>query len=190
MGQAIVERARQGLVRPGRRQRGAVADRGLVSGGDPAATALDRLAAPRWDVVRDMPMRCPVLGGHSHVAIGPTGVFLVATTPVKVATVVRGEVLAHFAGRGRTAAATLAEHLDRVVAALPRLDPEQLVPVVCCPGDDDVVEQLGTVRVCTGASLLRVLETRRPLVDADEVTARARALREAFGISVPGQRSC
>jgi hypothetical protein len=96
--------------------------------------------------------------------------------------------LAHFAGRGRTAAATLAGHLDGIAAALPALDPLQLVPVVCCPGDDDVVEQLGTVRVCTGVSLMRVLETGAAVCGPDEVKSRGRALRDAFWSSVPAQR--
>lgn len=122
------------------------------------------------------------------MVVGPTGVFLVATTTGKVATVVRDEVLAHFAGKGRTAAAALAEHLDGIAAALPALDLRRLVPVVCCPGDEDVVEQLGTVRVCTGVSLMRVLEAGVAASGPDEVTASAHALRGALGRSVPAQR--
>ena len=112
-------------------------------------------------MVEDVPVGAAGLGDRGHVVVGPSGAFLVTTCQGRVATVVRREVLAHVAGRGRTVAASLARDVERVAGLLSGLDAPQLVPVVCCDGDEDVVEQLGTVKVCTTVSLARAVGAPR-----------------------------
>ncbi|HET8603465.1 MAG TPA: hypothetical protein VFM09_06015 [Marmoricola sp.] len=161
--------------------------------GESARAVLRQLATGRWRVVEDVPVVAAGWGEHGHVVVGPAGAFLVTTCPDRVAAVVRREVLAHFAGRGRTAAASLATDLDTVSGLLSGNVAGRLVPVVCCEGEDDLVEQLGTVKVCTATSLARALEGRSDPSAVREPTARPDVLHgllapRVLAPRVPGQR--
>ncbi len=106
-----------------------------------------------------------------HVAVGPTGVFIVDSVGWKGDVVVTPDSL-EVNGRVRTAAVHNTQEMAREVALLlpPHLR-DHCYPVICLTRDEPISGWVKAVRVCTTVTLAELIETRDPALTTAEVTS-------------------
>ncbi|AEG44839.1 nuclease-related domain-containing protein [Isoptericola variabilis] len=141
-----------------------------AAGEQAVQAVLDQLG-PEWIVLHDVRWPGRSRANIDHVAVGPTGVFVIdAKQWSGTVTVSRGVLRQN--GYARTNAVDGAHDAARAVATLvPSLDPAVFVPVVCFVGDGRPTARLGGVDVCSTSTLLRTLLDRPRILSPERLTS-------------------
>ena len=150
--------------------RGAAGDRAT-------AKALTSLPSDSWVVLHDVRWPGRPFASIAHVAIGPSGVFVIDSQSCSGSVRLDGKVLlqdgrphARELVSAREAAAAVARLL---LAVLPSV---QVSSVLCFVGKD-VTGWVGPVLVCNTSNIAHVLTSRRTVMTPDQVQAVASELR-------------
>jgi hypothetical protein len=175
-----------------RRQRGTFAR--LLGSTDPwshgaagdrtTAKALTSLPSDSWVVLHDVRWPGRPFASIGHVAIGPSGVFVIDSQSCSGSVRLDGKVLLQDGrphARELVSAREAAAAVSRLLAGLPSV---QVSSVLCFVGKD-VTGWVGPVLVCNTSNIAHVLMSRRTVMTPDLVQAVASELRGRQQNSTP-----
>lgn len=178
------ERAAELERQAGRWEQGAV-------GEEWTAQVLDELPDDSWVVLHDVPWPGRPKANIDHVAVGPTGIYVIDTKNWSGHVRVRGGQLLQN-GRRRTSTVESASRAAADVATLPGLPRVPVRAVLCfhagsggaVPEEPEAVTgPAGDVIVCGGDDLISVLQVGPPVLVAARVRPVADGLRTALAAS-------
>lgn len=135
------------------------------------AEALAALPAHEWTVFHDVPWPGRARANIDHVAVGPTGVFVIDSKHWSGAVTVRDGVLRQNGYRRDKTVSGAVEASSAVHSLLPSVRRKDVHPVLCFVRDEPLRELIGTVVVTSKAALVRDLQVR-PLVFLPEERER------------------
>jgi hypothetical protein len=150
-------------------------DRG-AAGERATAKALTSLPSDSWEVLHDVRWPGRPFASIGHVAIGPSGVFVIDSKNWSGSVRLDGQVLLQNGrphARELVSAREAAAAVGRLLAVLPSA---QVSSVLCFAGKD-VTGWCGPVLVCNTSNLAHVLTSRRTVMSPDLVRAVANELR-------------
>ncbi len=139
-----------------------------------ALAALDRQA---WVVLHDVAWPGRRLANLDHVAIGPSGVFVIDSKNWSGRVAVERGVLRQN-GRARTSTVTCAEGAASAVADLAPQVPREAVRAVLAFTAGAPTESVGDVLVCTTATLVATLVAQPTCLAPEQANALAEELRQ------------
>ena len=167
-----------------RRQRGTFAR--LLGSADPwdsgaagdraTAKALTSLPSDSWVVLHDVRWPGRPFASIGHVAIGPSGVFVIDSKSCSGSVRLDGKVLLQD-GRPHARELVCAREAAAAVARLLGVLPSVQVSSVLCFVGKDVTGWVGPVLVCNTSNIAHVLTSRRTVMTPDLVQAVANELR-------------
>lgn len=135
---------------------------------DTAATLLAMLPNDGWRLL-------------GQVAVGPSGVFVIETRGWSGTVEVRDGVLRHDGRARSTAVADTADSASAVGRLLPSLPPELVYGVLCFVRSEPLAGSVGSVVVCSSASLGAALAARPAVL----TRAQVRRIAVELGARVP-----
>ncbi|HEY6933070.1 MAG TPA: nuclease-related domain-containing protein [Marmoricola sp.] len=138
-------------------------DRG-AAGEEATARALAGLPAD-WTVLHDVRWPGRRAANIDHVAIGPTGVFVIDSKMWAGTVTVINDVLRQNGYKRETAVAAAADAAIAVSEQVPGLDPYLVKPVLCFVRDQEIRGTVRDVLVCSTATLVQTLISRAALLD-------------------------
>ncbi|PWN01308.1 hypothetical protein DJ010_19305 [Nocardioides silvaticus] len=127
------------------------------------AEALAALPAHEWTVFHDVPWPGRARANIDHVAVGPTGVFVIDAKHWSGSVTVRDGVLRQNGYRRDKTVSGAVDASTAVHSLLPAVRREDVRPVLCFARDEPLKELIGSVVVTSTAALADELH-RRPLV--------------------------
>ena len=138
-------------------ERGAVGERAT-------AAMLRRLPPGEWTVFHDLRWPGRQRANVDHVAVGPTGVFVIDSKNWTGSITLKGGVLRQN-GRLRQATVRGAADCARAVARVTTAtSPRHVLPVLCFVGGNGVSGRADSVMVCSTSNLLTLLQARPPVL--------------------------
>ncbi|MCW2849529.1 MAG: hypothetical protein JWR90_3503 [Marmoricola sp.] len=159
-GESARESARRQREKAERLQRSAdLWERG-ADGEQATAAALDVLPKESWTVFHDVRWPGRKYANVDHVAVGPTGVFVIDSKNWSGSITVRDNVLRQNGRSRESTVAGAAEAAIAVVGVTPVVMPEHVQPVLCFVRDDRLTGWTRDVMVCSTANLVEMLTTR------------------------------
>lgn len=159
-GESARESARRQREKAERLQRSAdLWERG-ADGEQATAAALDVLPKESWTVFHDVRWPGRKYANVDHVAVGPTGVFVIDSKNWSGSITVRDNVLRQNGRSRESTVAGAAEAALAVVGVTPVVMPEHVQPVLCFVRDDRLTGWARDVMVCSTANLVEMLTTR------------------------------
>lgn len=150
-----------------------------AEGEEATGEALTGLVPTSWVVIHDVAWPGRTVANIDHVAVGPTGVFVIDSKNWSGQVTLDGGVLRQ-GRRARTSTVRSAEAARAAVAALlPQMRPEHVYAVLCFSGEDGEAPDgcVDGVLVCSTESLLTLLTSRPAVVPDQSVRAVADTLR-------------
>jgi hypothetical protein len=159
-GESARESARRQREKAERLQRSAdLWERG-ADGEQATAAALDVLPKESWTVFHDVRWPGRKYANVDHVAVGPTGVFVIDSKNWSGSITVRDNVLRQNGRSRESTVAGAAEAALAVIGLTPVVMPEHVQPVLCFVRDDHLTGWARDVMVCSTANLVEMLTTR------------------------------
>jgi hypothetical protein len=146
-----------------------------AAGEQETAQALAVLSG-HWEVVHDLRWPGRARANIDHVIIGPGGVFVVDTKNWSGSITMHEGVLRQNGYNREAAVRGASEAAQAIRRRLPKGSREP-TPVLCFVGQERFRGRCGTVLVCGPDDLVRMLETRPPVLTPDEVRRYSSALR-------------
>lgn len=120
-----------------------------------------------WIVLHDLRWPGRQRANIDHVAIGPTGVFVIDSKNWAGTVTVTGDVLRQNGYSRGPALSGATEAATAIAGLVPSLRDEAFRPVLCLVRDDELLTEAAGVTVCTTATLVPAL-TDRPVVLSSE----------------------
>jgi hypothetical protein len=139
------------------------------------AAALEALPREKWRVLHDIPWPGRPRASLDHVVIGPPGVFVIDTKNWSGTVAVRNGVLRQHR-YSRQAVVTSAAEAGRAVARVVRTASCPVHPVLCLVRDEPIADTSDGVLICSTATVVDQLLTRRPVLADVQVQRVARDL--------------
>jgi hypothetical protein len=159
-GESARESARRQREKAERLQRSAdLWERG-ADGEQATAAGLGVLPKESWTVFHDVRWPGRKYANVDHVAVGPTGVFVIDSKNWSGSITVRDNVLRQDGRSRESTVAGAAEAALAVVGVTPVVMPEHVQPVLCFVRDDRLTGWARDVMVCSTANLVEMLTTR------------------------------
>ncbi len=148
-----------------------------ADGEEATAEALAALDPQRWVVLHDVAWPGRRLANLDHVAIGPSGVFVIDSKNWSGRVAIEGGVLRQN-GRARTTTVTSAEGAASAVADVVPQVPHQCVRAVLTFTAGSPTQKIGDVLVCTTETLIATLTAQPTCLAPEQVKALAEEVRK------------
>jgi endonuclease YncB( thermonuclease family) len=159
-GESARESARRQREKAARLQRSAELWERGAEGEQATAAALDALPKDTWTVFHDVHWPGRTYANIDHVAVGPSGVFVIDSKNWAGTIAVRDNVLRQNGRAREKTVAGAAEAALAIASLTPVVIPQHVLPVLCFVRDEALTGWARDVMVCSTANLVEMLTSR------------------------------